>query len=160
MPKPDREFIDLSLKRDAVERERWKRMRRAMIVVGAAAVVLVLAFGGVASYQWFEAERHRTAAAEMKIEQQKQAMEQQAALASRNFQLAVNSAQKLLDQVGDSLNHGDITAKGAKDMLNVASEIVEQVHNVESTPETIALLVKLAWTALTSTRPSESHAGL
>ena len=154
LPKPDREFIDLSLKRDAVERERWKRMRRAMIVVGAAAVVLVLAFGGVASYQWFEAERHRTAAAEMKIEQQKQAMEQQAALASRNFQLAVTSAQKLLDQVGDSLNYGDISAKGAKDMLNVASEIVEQVHNVESTPETIALLVKLAWTA------SDIHATL
>jgi tetratricopeptide (TPR) repeat protein len=68
-------------------------------------------------------------------------------LANQNFQLAVTSAQKLLGQVDDSLNRGLITVKGAYDMLQVARGIVEQVNEVERTPQTAELLVKLGWTA-------------
>jgi tetratricopeptide (TPR) repeat protein len=74
-------------------------------------------------------------------------MRQQRALAVANFELAVGSAQRLLDEVSSSFAHGDITIKGAKDMLQVASAIVEQVHIVESTPRTTSLLIRLASTA-------------
>ncbi len=74
-------------------------------------------------------------------------MRRKDASVNQSFQLAVNSAQKVLEQVGESLNHGEITVNGAKHMREVASEIVEQVKNVKLSPETIRLLVKLAWTS-------------
>ena len=95
--------------------------------------------------------------AEYSIGQRRVAMEQQeAAMRHREeavFQRAVISAQELLDQVGKSLNHGDITVRGAEDMLDVATGIVEQVKNVE-TPQTVELVAKLARTA------SDIHATL
>ena len=46
---------------------------------------------------------------------------------ARNYQLAVNSAQALLKQVGDSFGYGSISVKGARDLLKTADTIVEQV---------------------------------
>jgi tetratricopeptide (TPR) repeat protein len=74
-------------------------------------------------------------------------MEQRTAFGVKNFELAVTSAQKLLDKLSSAVARGDITIKGANDMLQVANAIVEQVHSVESTPETIGLLINLECTA-------------
>jgi tetratricopeptide (TPR) repeat protein len=65
---------------------------------------------------------------------------------AQNFQTAVKSAQTLLHQVSDSLNRGDITAKGAKDMLQVGNDIVTRVQYAK-TPDTIALVIQLAHTS-------------
>jgi len=71
----------------------------------------------------------------------------QTTIIAQNFQTAVNSAQTLLLQISDSLNRGDITVKGAKAMLPVGTKIVKQVKDVQSTPQTIALVIELAHTA-------------
>ncbi len=86
-----------------------------------------------------------------------QAAEQHAAFADENLQLAVRSAQILLDQVAGSLSRGDITAIGARGMLQVAKGIVEQAHTVKPMPETADLVVKLAWTA--RSQPTELRFG-
>jgi tetratricopeptide (TPR) repeat protein len=72
---------------------------------------------------------------------------QNADIAARNFEASVKSAQQLLDQLSKAVEHGDITVKGAKDMLRVANLMVEGVHTVKNTPETTALLIKLLNTA-------------
>ena len=111
---------------------------RRVFAGGAVAAVIGAALIGYLVY------------AEYSIGQRRVAMEQQeAAMRHREeavFQRAVISAQELLDQVGKSLNHGDITVRGAQDMLDVATGIVEQVKNVE-TPQTVELVAKLARTA-------------
>ena len=118
---------------------------RRVFAGGAVAAVIGAALIGYLVY------------AEYSIGQRRVAMEQQeAAMRHREeavFQRAVISAQELLDQVGKSLNHGDITVRGAQDMLDVATGIVEQVKNVE-TPQTVELVAKLARTA------SDIHATL
>ena len=118
---------------------------RRVFAGGAVAAVIGAALIGYLVY------------AEYSIGQRRVAMEQQeAAMRHREeavFQRAVISAHELLDQVGKSLNHGDITVRGAQDMLDVATGIVEQVKNVE-TPQTVELVAKLARTA------SDIHATL
>src|SRR5262249_27777009 len=59
--------------------------------------------------------------------QQDVGRQQNALIATQSFRIAVSSAQKLLDQVSVSLDHGDMNIKSARDMLRVASGIVEQV---------------------------------
>jgi tetratricopeptide (TPR) repeat protein len=125
---------------------------RRIFAGGALAAVIGAALIGYLAYAEYSIGQRRVA-----MEQQEHAMTQQeAAIRHREeavFQRAVISAQELLDQVGTSLNHGDITVRGAQDMLNVATGIVEQVKNVE-TPQTIELVAKLARTA------SDIHATL
>ncbi|HYK65139.1 MAG TPA: hypothetical protein VEY94_09345, partial [Patescibacteria group bacterium] len=67
-------------------------------------------------------------------------------LANRHFEVAVNSAQSLLVQLSTSNSHGDITMKGATDMLKLANGIVDQVRSVENTTKTIFLRIRLAHT--------------
>jgi tetratricopeptide (TPR) repeat protein len=78
--------------------------------------------------------------------EQYHATQQQTALANQHFHLAFTSAKKLLDQLDTSQKRGDITVKGAKDMLIVASEMVKGV-NVKHTAETVELFVNQLWTA-------------
>ena len=59
LSRADREFIHQSLAREALERQQKERLRRRALWIGAAALVLVTAFAGVAGYQWFETEQHR-----------------------------------------------------------------------------------------------------
>ena len=73
--------------------------------------------------------------------------QQKTAIANTNFVLAVTSAQKLLNQLSASLDHGDISIKGALEMLQVANGIVAQVQHIERTPKTMTLLVHLEHTA-------------
>jgi tetratricopeptide (TPR) repeat protein len=68
-------------------------------------------------------------------------------IASQNFELAVTSAQKVLDELSTAVDRGDITINGATYMLNVAGGIVAQAHDVESTTKTVGLLIRLADTA-------------
>ena len=63
------------------------------------------------------------------------------ASARSNFELAVKSANSMLTQVKKSFDRGTITVHGANEMLQVAKSIVDNMHEVENTPETIALLV-------------------
>ncbi len=72
---------------------------------------------------------------------------QKTIVATQNFELAVNSANRLLKQLSEFVEHGDITINGATHMLRVASEIVDQVKTVESTTKTVALLINLEHTA-------------
>jgi tetratricopeptide (TPR) repeat protein len=68
-------------------------------------------------------------------------------MASQAVQLIVNSAQKLLDKLVETVEHGDITANGADDMLKVTGDIVKQARDVESTKRTNGLLINLGYTA-------------
>jgi tetratricopeptide (TPR) repeat protein len=132
------------------DRERARRQLQA-VILGAIGVVLI------ACVVFLLYSNHQTRLAmEQQRESARQTAElaaqnaalatQNAALATRNFEVAVTSAQKMLDQVGESLNHGDIGITGANDMLQVANGNVEQVHAIERTPETTELRVKLGWT--------------
>lgn len=67
-----------------------------------------------------------------------------------NFHLAVNSAQKVVDQVHRSLDSGAISVKGAKELLDTEMEIVNQVRAIRQTPQTAELLVKL-WLTVADT---------
>jgi tetratricopeptide (TPR) repeat protein len=112
------------------------RLRRYMLVAAYSAIgVLGLGAGYFVYHQHVEAS-------------------QKSIIAAKNFELAVTSAQKLLDKLSTSVDRGEITVKGANDMLRAAQEIVEQVHKVENTIDTISLLVKLGHTA------SDIHATL
>ncbi len=68
---------------------------------------------------------------------------QKTLVATQNFELTVLSAQRLLDQVSTSFEHGDIGVTGAKDMLKVAGQIVDQVRDPEKTTQTVALFMNL-----------------
>lgn len=63
--------------------------------------------------------------------------------AEQNFELAVNSAQKVVEKIHKALDYGAISVKGAKDLLDTEMEIVNQVRAIRQTPETAELLVKL-----------------
>ena len=80
LSKADCDFIDLSLDRAAQERGRRRRMRRGMIFGAAVALVLVFASAAVGFLQWLEAERHRADVVKLELEQQKKALEQEAAI--------------------------------------------------------------------------------
>jgi tetratricopeptide (TPR) repeat protein len=104
------------------------RRRYYWISAAAAAIICVfLLFLGYSAYQ---------------DSQERLSLQQQQALA----QIAVGAAQKLLDQVSTSLKRGDITSKGAADMLNAVTDIVQQVRRTD-TPQTIELLANLGQTA-------------
>ena len=77
----DREFIDLSLRREALEREQKERMRRRVLWTAMAALVLVTLFAAFAAYQWIEADHQRSVAVK----------QQQAAEQARNRLLVTQS---------------------------------------------------------------------
>jgi tetratricopeptide (TPR) repeat protein len=93
------------------------RKRRLRLAVGAA----ILAAGLITAYLFDEKSRQAT----------------------RNFEIVVSSAQKLLDQVTKSLDRGNLSAMGANDMLQVAKGIVDQMQEVKSTIKTVGLLIHL-----------------
>jgi tetratricopeptide (TPR) repeat protein len=68
---------------------------------------------------------------------------QRASFATQNFELAITSAQQVADQVRESVDHGQLTASGARDMLRVAKEITENARDIDATIETTELLIKL-----------------
>ncbi len=129
LPKVDREFIELSRKRDERERHEKARLRRRGLWFGAAALVLVLILGGD------------------KLWQQRAELDQRAAFVSRNFAVAISTAQKLLDRTSTALSRGDISVKGARDSLREVQEIVGQAQEGERTLRTTNLLVRLLLTA-------------
>lgn len=67
-----------------------------------------------------------------------------AAEAERNFGLALDMANKFLDQVLTSFNGGVITAKGGKDLIKTSEDMVREVQ--AQSPSTTALRVKLLLT--------------
>jgi tetratricopeptide (TPR) repeat protein len=103
----------------------WARLQTIL----ATAVVVI---GAVMASAYYIAEKQRLLASS------------NFELAVANFKLAVTSSQSLLNQVSESLNRGDITVKGAQDMLQVARNNVHE-YKVE-TREIIRLLAKLYWT--------------
>jgi hypothetical protein len=99
-------------------------------------LVLLALAGGFAFYQ-----------KNIEASQQAALVVQQTTFAAQNFQLAVLSAQTVLNQLSTSIDRGDITIKGANGMLKAAEEIVAHAHNVENTKQTIDLLIVLGFTA-------------
>jgi WD40 repeat protein len=96
LSRADREFIHQSLAREALERQQKERLRRRALWIGAAALVLVTAFAGVAGYQWFETEQHR-----IRAEQREQEADQQ-----RNRALLAQS-RLLADLASQRAREGD-----------------------------------------------------
>jgi tetratricopeptide (TPR) repeat protein len=123
--------------RDRVDRLIKTSLARKRAVVWGGAVAAVLCV--LLAYQtYFIYLRYK----EQDIyDQAKRQFETQTA--ERNFQLAVNSAQKVVDQISKSLDYGAISVKGAKDLLDTEMEIVSQVTATQQTPQTAELLVKL-----------------
>ena len=119
------------------ERRKWGRW------IGYAAVIAGILVSVYLVYQKNEEKNQQALIAARNLEEKKQ----QAVFATRNFEVAVNSAQSLLNQLSTSVARGDITMKGATDMLQLANGIVEQVQSVENTTKTIFLLIDLAHTA-------------
>lgn len=62
--------------------------------------------------------------------------------ATRLFNLAVSSAQELLNKISDQVARGDVTTRGAEETLQVAGTIAKRV----ATPENPAPLIKLEHT--------------
>ena len=93
-----------------------------------------------------ESEKAERLEVERKLDNEKREAirisEAKGVIASKNFQLAATSSQSVLDQVATSLNRGDLTFKGAMDMLNVFSTISERVRQDDS-PEAAELLARL-----------------
>jgi tetratricopeptide (TPR) repeat protein len=72
--------------------------------------------------------------------------EKQVAIAKQNFQSAVGSAQRVVDQVGTSLDYGAISVKGARDVLARVKENLQKVTLMGHTPETAEAWVNLELT--------------
>jgi tetratricopeptide (TPR) repeat protein len=68
---------------------------------------------------------------------------QQHNVATRIFNVAVGSAQELLDVIGGQVLRGDVTTRGAEEGLQVAGAIAKKV----ATPENPTPLIRLAQTA-------------
>src|SRR5262249_11181524 len=121
---------------------RKKRIFWGSIAAGAAILGVTL----FEVYWWYSTQleklemQQRTTVAELEARQK-------ADIAAQNFRLAVAAAQDLLNQIGEAQNHGDITVKGARDLLDTISKILDRVQDVERTPETAELGIKLALTA-------------
>jgi Novel STAND NTPase 1/TIR domain len=62
LPRGDREFIDLSLKREELERRQKEALRRRVLVVALVALVIVTGLAVFSGLQWREAARQEQAA--------------------------------------------------------------------------------------------------
>jgi tetratricopeptide (TPR) repeat protein len=69
---------------------------------------------------------------------------QRSNIANQKIEQATNSAQKLVDELGTSWSRGDVTLKGAKDMLQVAGDIV---GTTTTSANDVGPLIKLGLTA-------------
>jgi tetratricopeptide (TPR) repeat protein len=123
-----------------IARSQW--LQRTLLLTAAFAVVLGLLAGFTIYRKNVEASQQAERA-----KQQAAIAAQQTGIANGNFELAVKSAQKLLNSVSASVDRGEITLKGADAMMMVAAEIATQVHDVEKTKRTVSLLVNLAITS-------------
>ncbi len=62
LPKSDREFIDLSLQREALERQQKESLRRRVLVTAVAALIVVTVLAAFSLLQWRAAEQQRAEA--------------------------------------------------------------------------------------------------
>jgi tetratricopeptide (TPR) repeat protein len=97
--------------------ERWHKFKR---IAMAIAPVLVLGIGALLYL-----------------------ISQQTNFANRNFELAISSAQTVVDQVKTSLEQGVLTVKGAQAMLEAAKKIIDRARKIDATVETTELLIRL-----------------
>src|SRR5262249_53085455 len=94
----EREFIDLSLKRETLEREQRERLRRRVLQVTAAALGIVLCFAGFSLYQWFESEQLRRVADAKRVEAEQQGR-----------RALLNDSRRLQDLAGLAMRRSDST---------------------------------------------------
>jgi len=119
------------LKQRSAKQEKWERAAKAGLAALSCIVVVAVLWIGYTLYR-------------LHVESS-----QRADVANRT----VMSAQKLLDQVSTSADRGDITIKGATDMLKAAGQIVKQVHDgfdgfdPALTKTTAVLFITLGYTA-------------
>lgn len=65
---------------------------------------------------------------------------QQAAVAEHNYKVAIRSGSELANQLSASVEHGDMTLKGASDMLRVTNQIVERMQGKVTTDNEVMLI--------------------
>jgi tetratricopeptide (TPR) repeat protein len=114
-----------------IDKSEWRR--RARVTIWIIVVSLVAAY-------FFERKYNE---ARNEVRQANEDARTASRIADQTFALAVSSAQKLLDQVSKSFDHGDVTVDGAKEMLQVARQIVGDVRKIEATAETTELSARL-----------------
>src|SRR4051794_21887306 len=118
LPRSDRGFIDLSLRREAQERAQRERLRRQRTWVAAAAFVLVAGFATFAGWQWREAHRSAVRA------------EQEKTRAEANFAAAKQTVNDLIFDV----------AQGLQDVVGMRAETVRRIlQTVERTINNLVL---------------------
>jgi tetratricopeptide (TPR) repeat protein len=110
---------------DRLIKRSWWRLALSLSAVAAALAVV-----SVISFALYQKSQQATLAART---------------ASHNFKLTVSAAQKLLNQVSESLDHGNLSVRGANDMLKAAGGMVEDAHDMEKTIDTIELSIRLQY---------------
>jgi tetratricopeptide (TPR) repeat protein len=128
LSRDEREFIELSRRRDEQERAEKDRLRRRTYFVGAIALLLLILL------------------AADKLRQQRTELDNRAAIANDNFVAAVRSAQVLLDRLSVSVDRNEISADGAKVILRQAQDTIDRVRQVGGTLETTGPFIKVLLT--------------
>jgi tetratricopeptide (TPR) repeat protein len=119
-----------------INKSEWRK--RARMAIGAACLAAVV----IPSYLYYQRIQQAVAAHHQAVAAHHEAVVAKRA-ATENFELAVKSAQRLLNQVRDSLDNGDLRVNGANDMLKVASSIAGNAHLTDPTVEITELLIRL-----------------
>jgi tetratricopeptide (TPR) repeat protein len=117
--------------------------RKRLIVRSAIALGCLVVIGSQLAWLGYANYRQRVEKAETDRKIERLEKEQQTALAEKNYQIAVASAKRFVDQVGESLNYGTVSVKGAKDLLKTVENNLDQVEAVRRTPETAEAAVNL-----------------
>jgi tetratricopeptide (TPR) repeat protein len=129
---------------DRLIRDSLRRKRR--IVRSAVALGCLVLLGSQLSWWMYLNYQKRIERLELDQQIGRLEAEKQATIAEQNFQLAVSSAQKVVDQVAALLNYGTISVKGAKELLKTVGVNLGQVETVRRTPETAQAAVNLGLT--------------
>jgi tetratricopeptide (TPR) repeat protein len=119
--------------------------RRRIIRTAVAAACLAVVAVEVSGLMYMN-YRNRMEKFELEQEIGRRETERQTAIAKQNFQSAVGSAQRVVDQVGTSLDYGAISVKGARDVLARVKDNLQQVTLMGHTPETAEAWVNLELT--------------
>lgn len=117
--------------------------RRRRVIRTAVALGCLAAVGVELTGLMYLNYRNRMEKFELEQRIGREETQRQTAIAKQNFQSALVSARRVVDQVGTSLDYGAISVKGARDVLARVKENLQQVTLMGHTPETAEAWVNL-----------------